>query len=185
MNIDKLINNGVNMDVVNNIDNWLLWYCDEDIAIHFDKKPKHITIEYPPNATKEQIEDIDKKPYVLTEDLYVKIQYDNDTSYLFLPKGYRWNGADIPFGAWELIISPDDPKIRLASCIHDFACSNHRFCRDDRYLSTKLLTSLCKETGISNAKVFLIFHTVDNYQKLFGKDKYGKKWGYYKKNNLL
>lgn len=172
---------GINKDAIN----WLLWYCDEDIAIFFDKEPKHNTIEYPPNATKEQIKDIDNKPYILEEDLYVKIQYKNNTSYLFIPKGYRWNGANIPVGVWALILNPDDPKIRLASCIHDFCCENHRDCRDDRYLSTMLLCSLCRVTGTPSYKVFLIFHSVDNYQKLFGKDQYGKKWGYYKKNNLV
>ena len=165
--------------------NWILWYYDIDIAIHFTSIPKHTTLEYMPNMTIDEIKSIDNKPYILEEELKVKVQYNNNTIYFTIPKGYRWNGANIPSFAWVLIANPDDPKIRLASMVHDFVCENHILCQDDRYLSTKLLCSLCKSTKMNNFKVSSIFHTVDNYQKLFGKDKYGKKWGYYKNNNLL
>lgn len=168
-----------------NIEQWVLWYADEDIAIFFDNIPDYGTLEYPPNATDEQIKDIDAKPYILNKNLRVKIQYKNETSYMFIPKGYRWNGANIPVGTWLLIANPDDPKILLASCIHDFVTENHTACRDDRYLSTMLLCCLCRVAHLAEYKIFLMFHAVDNYQKLFGRDQYGKKWGYYKKNNIL
>ena len=170
---------------MNNIIEWLLWYYDKDITISFDKTPDYDTLEYPPNATDEQIKDIDNKPYILNQELWVKIQYKNETSYIFIPKGYRWNGGNIPAGTWLLIANPDDPKIRLATLIHDFVTENHIYCRDDRYLSTMLLCCLCRVAHLAEYKVFLMFHSVDNYQKIFGRDQYGKKWGYYKKNNLI
>ena len=170
---------------MNNIIEWLLWYYDKDITISFDKTPDYDTLEYPPNATDEQIKDIDNKPYILNQELWVKIQYKNETSYIFIPKGYRWNGGNIPAGTWLLITNPDDPKIRLATLIHDFVTENHIYCRDDRYLSTMLLCCLCRVAHLAEYKVFLMFHSVDNYQKIFGRDQYGKKWGYYKKNNLI
>ena len=83
-----------------NVEQWVLWYADEDIAIFFDDIPDYDTLEYPPNATDEQIKDIDAKPYILSKNLRVKIQYKNETSYMFIPKGYRWNGGNIPAGTW-------------------------------------------------------------------------------------
>lgn len=167
------------------MDNWILWYHDPDIAISFNCIPHHSTLEYTPESTTDDIKDIDNKPYILDKELKIKVQYKNDTTFITIPQGYRWNGANIPSFAWVLIANPDDPKVRLASMVHDFCCENHVVCRDDRYLSTKLLCSLCKSAKLNTLKVSTMFHTVDNYQKLFGKDKYGKKWGYYKKNNLL
>lgn len=167
------------------MNNWILWYCDPDIAIFFNGIPNHTTLEYTPKATTDEVKDIDSKPYILNKELKIKIQYKNETTFITIPKGYRWNGANIPSFAWVLIANPDDPKVRLASMVHDFCCENHVVCRDDRYLSTKLLCSLCKSAKMNTLKVSTMFHTVDNFQKLFGKDKYGKKWGYYQKNNLL
>ena len=62
------------------MNNWILWYCDPDIAIFFNGIPNHTTLEYTPKATTDEIKDIDSKPYILNKELKIKIQYKNETS---------------------------------------------------------------------------------------------------------
>lgn len=162
--------------IIPNIKRWLCWYEDDRIKIEFSVKPERSTLDYPPNATDEQIADIDDKPYINKKDLWVKITYENIVSYFFINKGYRWNGANIPRGCWYLIGNPDDPKFWLASMIHDWLCEHHYDARDNRYLSTLILCSLCKVAKVKNWRISLMFHAVDNYQKVKGEDLEGEKW---------
>ncbi len=164
------------LQVAPNIKNYITWFSDERLKIEFNKKPHWDTLQYPPKATKEEIKDIDEKPYINLADLWVKITYKGIVSYFFIPKGYRWNGANIPRGCWYLIGNPDDPKFRLASMLHDWLCENHNDARNDRYLSTLILCSLCKVSGVQEWRISLMFHAVDNYQKVFGRDLKGDKW---------
>jgi len=174
------------LQVAPNIKHFITWFEDELIKIEFSTKPKWDTLQYPPlpeNPTEEQIEkrkkaiaDIDKKPYINLRDLWVRITYKGLTTYFFIEKGYRWNGANIPAGCWYIIGTPDDPKFRLASMIHDWLCEHHEDARDDRYLSTLIFCSLCKVSGVKEWRIFLMFHSVDNFQKVFGRDLKGDKW---------
>lgn len=166
----------MSLQVAPNIKNYITWFNDKKLKIEFSHEPKWDTLQYPPNATKEQIEDIDEKPYINLKDLWVKITYKDVVSYFFIPKGYRWNGANIPALAWYIIGTPDDPKFRLASMIHDWLCEHHDDARNDRYLSTIIFCSLCKVADVEDWQIFLAKHTVDNYQKVFGKDLKGDKW---------
>lgn len=168
--------------------NFITWFEDKRLKIEFNREPKTETLEYPPmpeNVTVEQfderkriIEDIDLKPYIVRHDLWIKITYNKKVSYIFIPKGYRWNGANIPSFAWVLIGTPDDPKFRLASMIHDWLCEHHEDARNDRYLCTLIFCSLCKVAGVTPWRVSLEFHAVDNFQKVAGRDLQGHKWNY-------
>lgn len=175
------------LQVAPNIKNYITWFKDDRLKIEFSGEPKWDTLKYPPlleNPTKEQlkehndkIKDIDEKPYICLKDLWVRIAYEGVVSHFFIHKGYRWNGANIPRGCWYLIGNPDDPKFRLASMLHDWLCENHNDARNDRYLSTLILCSLCKVSGVQEWRISLMFHAVDNYQKVFGRDLKGDKWG--------
>jgi hypothetical protein len=47
------------------------------------------------------------------------------TNTVRLPKGYRWNGADIPQLFWTLIgVSPTDRRSIIASGFHDLGCED-------------------------------------------------------------
>ena len=168
--------------------NFITWFKNDKIKIEFDRSPKTETLDYPPmpdNATPEEIEernkiidDIDEKPYIVRHDLWVRITYKGKVSYIFIPRGYRWNGANIPGFAWFIIGTPDDPKFRLASMIHDWLCEHHEDARNDRYLSTLIFCSLCIVAGVGPVDIFLVFHSVDNFQKVAGRDLQGHKWNY-------
>ena len=165
------------MQVAPNVSNWLRWFEDEQVKIEFDKIPKTNTLDYMPWAKKEEIKEVDEKPYINRVGLWVKITYRNKVIYFYIPKGYRWNGANIPALVWLIIGNPDDPKFRLASMIHDWLCEYHKDCGDDRYLSTIIFCGLLKVANVPDWKIFLCKHNVDNFQKLFGKDLNGNKWG--------
>ncbi len=118
-----------------------------------------------------------KKPFILTKDLEVCFEWKGKAGYFNITKGYDWNGANIPAGAWLIIGQPKEPRIRLASMVHDYMCEHHNVVNNDRYLSTAIFEALCKHFGrFNNFKCWAMFHSVDNFQKLFGKDLEGKKW---------
>jgi len=119
------------------------------------------------------------KPFYVSEDLKVEIDYyvkktETWKEYHFtIPKGYDWNGANVPPGFWLLIGQQKEPRFKVASCVHDYLCEHHDVIDNDRYLSTFIFESLCKECGGFNSlKCWAMFHSVDNYQKLC---RWGKK----------
>jgi len=125
----------------------------------------------------EELKEALKKPFIVLIDLEIGIEFENKYYYFCIPKGYCWNGANVPPCAWLLIGQQKEPRFKLASCVHDFLCENHAVINNNRYLSTLIFETLCKEFGRFNKlKCFLMFHTVDNFQKIFGKDLEGNKW---------
>lgn len=115
--------------------------------------------------TKEALE----KPFIVNYGFNVSIEYQNMSYSFTIPKGYTWNGANIPVFAWWLIGEKTDPRFRLASCIHDYMCENHYVVGYNRYLSTLVFETLCLYFGkFNDLKRWLMFHSVDNFQKFCG-----------------
>ena len=150
----------------------MLWYEDKNIKIEFDNIPCTTMLFPLPSMTKQEKEDIKKKPFLNKKPLYVKIIDKRNTKkiiYSFgIDKGYRWDGASIPRAFWRLIGSKTDPEFQIASLLHDKLCENHSFINNDRYLSTLVLIGCMKSADVCALKRWLIKHTVDNYQKLCG-----------------
>ncbi len=110
-----------------------------------------------------------KKPFYLSKNLTVQIDYKGDTELFTIPKGYDWNGANVPPFCWLLIGQQKEPRFKLASCVHDYICENKDVIGYDRYLSTLIFEALCEHFGRFNAvKRWAMFHSVDNFQKLQG-----------------
>ena len=109
------------------------------------------------------------KPFYVSEDLTVHIEYENKIYNFTIPKGYDWNGANVPPFAWLIIGQQKEPRFKLASCVHDYLCENKEVIEYDRYLSTLIFETLCEYFGRFNAlKRWAMFHSVDNYQKFKG-----------------
>lgn len=118
------------------------------------------------------------KPFFVCGDLKVKIEYDNESYSFTIEKDYDWNGANVPSFAWLIIGQQKEPRFKLASCIHDYLCEHHEVIGNNRYLSTLVFETLCEHFGRFNAfKRWAMFHSVDNWQKAFGKDLNKKRWG--------
>ena len=106
------------------------------------------------------------KPFYVTEDLNIIVEYEGKTYYFTIPKGYDWNGANVPSFAWVIIGQQKEPRFKLASCVHDFLCENKEVIDYNRYLSTLVFETLCEYFGrFNDFKRWVMFHTVDNFQK--------------------
>ena len=118
-----------------------------------------------------------KKPFVVTKGFKVLVLFEGRQYFFKIPKGYRWNGANVPSFAWILIGQRTDPRFKLASCIHDYMCEHHKVVDYNRYLSTLIFVTCCRHFGDFPAwKLFAMKHSIDNYQKVLGKDEEGKRW---------
>lgn len=145
----------------------ITWYSDEIVTIKFDRMPRTETLNATPYSTKEEIDDINKKPYLLLYGIDVQIEYQNKIYKFHIKTHYRWNGANIPFGLWNLIGSPSDNRFRIPSMLHDFVCENHDVIGYERYLSSIIFERLLRVAGVNNIKRKLMFLAVDNFQKIF------------------
>lgn len=100
------------------------------------------------------------------KELEIFIEYKENVYSFVIPKGYDWNGANVPAFAWLIIGQSKEPRFKLPSCVHDYMCEHHNVVGDDRYLSTLIFETLCEYFGRFNAfKRWAMFHSVDNYQK--------------------
>lgn len=154
----------------------LLWFENDKIKIELSQEPKTGQKQYLPYLTPEQIKEIDDKPYINEADIEIKITYKGRVNFFKIKEGYDWNGANVPVFAWYIVGSPDEPKLKFPSMVHDYLCEHHECARNDRYLSTLIFCSLLEVSKVNRLDRFLMFHAVDNFQKLYGKDLRGNKW---------
>ena len=109
------------------------------------------------------------KPFYVSDDINITVKYKEKVYYFTIPKGYDWNGANVPPFCWLLIGQQKEPRFKLASCVHDFMCENKNVVGNNRYLSTLIFETLCEYFGRFNSfKRWAMFHSVDNFQKFKG-----------------
>lgn len=145
-------------------------YSDKVLKIYFSETPK-VEIRYIlPWTTKEEIEEIKKKPFYCDNAIAVKIcdlKADKDYNFL-INKGYTWDGASIPRLFWRLIGAKTDNNFLIPSYIHDFLCENHFVIGYNRQLSSKVFKALLLSCGVSKIKSETMFLAVDNFQRFCG-----------------
>ena len=61
-----------------------------------------------------------------------------------------------------------DNRFLIPSLIHDVLCENHNYIDDDRYFSTIVFERLLFVSRVNPLNRWIIKHSVDNYQKMFG-----------------
>ena len=140
-----------------------------DLKICFDKynPEEYLADKCLVGLNKTELKKALKKPFIVLSDINLTIEYETDIYNFTIPKGYDWNGANVPSFAWVIIGQQKEPRFKLASCVHDFLCENKEVIDYNRYLSTLVFETLCQHFGRFNAlKRWLMFHSVDNYQKL-------------------
>lgn len=151
----------------------LEWYKDEEIGIFFSNEPQ-IDIRYITSYFDEKLKkEIKKKPFENKTDIDVLlIDYINDEGYEFkISKGYTWDGASIPRLFWRLIGSKTDNRYLVPSLIHDVLCENHDYVDNNRYFADKVFERLLYVSDVNAFSRWIIFHSVDNYQKFCGWEK--------------
>lgn len=143
------------------------WYEGDHVGIEFSDIPKVSMLFATPEMTRKEREAIEAKPFLNNEELQVKlVDYDKLKTYEFvIPKGYRWDGASIPRVFWRMIGSKTEPEFLIPSMIHDVLCENHRYVDNDRYFADKVFERLLYAAGVPAFHRWLMFHSVDNFQK--------------------
>ena len=146
------------------------WYVDNDLEIIFSQPPL-VGIRYViPSMDKAEKQSIKKYPFINRRDLTVMIRdKKKEVTHAFtIPKGFCFDGASIPRMFWRIIGSNTDNSFLVAALIHDVLCTNHQYVNNDRYLADKVFERLLYVAGVPAFKRWLMFHSVDNYQKFCG-----------------
>ena len=147
------------------------WYRDNQLAILFDIKPcVHMRYALPSMSQKEK-DNIRKYPFINCRDLRVQlIDYDKVKTYEFdIPKNYCWDGASVPRAFWRLIGAKTDPAFLIPSLCHDVLCEHHSYVNNDRYFADKVFERLLYVSGVPAFNRWLMFHSVEAFQKTVGK----------------
>ncbi len=118
--------------------------------------------------SKSEIKSAKKKPlYLKNSPVVLLFDKSKDKKYTFLiPEGYDWDGATISKFFYRLIGSREDIRFKIASLIHDFICENKQVVDYDRYFADKVFERLLKVADTWSFVRWLMFHSVDNFQKL-------------------
>jgi len=146
------------------------WYEGGYIGIQFDTRP-HVDVVYPePQMSDDEKKEAAEKPFICKNQVAVKLtDYFNEKTYKFtIPAGYRWDGASIPVLFWRIIGSKEDSRFLIPSMIHDILCENHGYVNNDRYFADRVFEKLLEVSGVCAFKRWLMFHSVDNWQKFQG-----------------
>lgn len=145
----------------------LEWYKDKNLEIYFSELPDISVLYVTPDDTKKEKRKIYKKPFKLENVLDVILKNnEKEKNFEFsIQKNYCWDGATIPRVFWRLVGAKTDPRFLIASLIHDVLCENHSYIDNDRYFATCVFERLLYVAGVCPFKRWLVFHSVDNFQK--------------------
>ena len=149
----------------------VLWYEDDKYKIEFDEMPdvevRHINRMY---MSKEEIKEIKKKPFILNNNVVATLEDKiKDVTYIFpMPENYCYDGASIPRFFWRLVGSKGDVRFLIAALIHDTLCENKDYVNNDRYFADKIFERCLYVSDTWAFTRWLMFHSVDNWQKFCG-----------------
>jgi len=144
------------------------WYKDKDLEIDFDKAPIVRMSTILPSMTTLEKQTINRFPFVCLNQIEVTIKYKENIYKFPIPKGYRWDGATIPRMFWRLVGAKTDPRFLIPSMVHDVLCENKFYVNNDRYLADKVFERLLFVANVPAFTRWLMFHSVDNFQKFNG-----------------
>lgn len=146
------------------------WYRDDDIGIYFTPEPCVTMRVILPSMLKVERISVTKYPFENKRRLAVELyDYKKEKKYSFvIHKHYCWDGASIPRIFWRLIGAKTDPRFLVPSLIHDVLCEDHAKVDNDRYFADKVFERLLYCSKVNAISRWLMFHSVDNFQKFQG-----------------
>ena len=148
----------------------IFYYSDDELRVESDLKPKITVRAFFPNDTKEVRQIKKKKPYLLENDVSFKITWKKKVFNVHFEEYYTWDGASIPFVFRPLIGGKGGLEFLLPSMVHDKLCERRDYIDNNRNLSSRIFRALLISTGVGKFRANIMYHAVDNYQKL-------KSWG--------
>ena len=153
---------------------YISWQDDEVCRIGFSEIPdignKEINVKVMSEAA---IKAAKKKPLFLKNavDVCLIDKIKNKTYTFTIKMYYDYDGASIARIFWRLIGSKENIEFKVAALIHDVLCENHHYVDNDRYFADRVFERLLEVGDVGPFRRWLMFHTVDNFQKFCGWDK--------------
>lgn len=151
---------------------YIIWQDDNYSTVCFSSVPKILNKEINKGVmNKAEIKQAKAKPLFLKDKIEV-ILNDNKKNKVYhfeIPAKYDYDGATIPRLCWRLIGSKESIEFKVAALIHDVLCENHEYVNNDRYFADKVFERLLEVGDVSALKRWIMFHTVDNTQKIIGR----------------
>lgn len=147
----------------------IIW-CDKlELKITSNIEPRTTVRKPVPTDTIEEREDKKQKPYLNKKNVVFTVDYLGTIYIIDIPKGYTWNGTNC-------LGLQYNPKLLTASMVHDYLCERHYVVANDRQLSSMIFRELGIASGVNKPFMYIAYHCVDNFQKIFGRDLKGRKW---------
>lgn len=145
----------------------IIW-CNKDyLTIISDKEPKTAVLKPLPSDNFLEREAKKEKPYLNKLEVTFTVNYLGTVYVIDIPRGYTWNGANIPRCFWCLIGSMGESSFLDASMVHDILTEKKCLVAYDRQLSSMIFRELLIASGVSKFKANIMYKAVDIYQKLF------------------
>ena len=117
------------------------------------------------NEDKDKIKDKNRKQFITCNATKLTILFDDDTKLvLYAPRGYKFDGATIPFN-----IGKGNMKLLIPALFHDIMCDNKSFVDYDRNLASRIFKAALISCGVNKATAQVMYLAVETYQKMFGK----------------
>ena len=137
-----------------------------------EKEIKKVILSNPPhihtrtvlfNEQEEIIEDKNKKQFITCKETTLTVKYtDNSEITITAPKGYKFDGATIPFG-----IGKGDMKLLIPALFHDIMCDNKAVINYNRKQADLIFKECLVECGVNRILAQLMYLAVEAYQILF------------------
>lgn len=153
---------------------YINWQDDKCCRVGFSEIPdvgnKNINKKV---MTRAEIKSAKKKPLYLKNTIEVCLidKIKNKTYIFAIEAGYDYDGASIARIFWRIVGSKENIEFKIAALIHDVLCENHHYVDNDRYFADRVFERLLEVGDVGSFRRWVMFHTVDNFQKFCGWDK--------------
>lgn len=146
----------------------ITWCNSSSITIKSDIEPS-VSVRMPSkNDTEEEIINKREKPYINNERILFDVKYKGKSICFVIPKGFKYDGASIPFGFRWIIGAKGSDEFMVAALVHDWLCEHHACIANNRLLSSIIFRELLLASHVGKVRAYTMFYAVDNFQRLFG-----------------
>jgi hypothetical protein len=123
-----------------------------------------------PSMTDKEKQKAAEYPFINCSSLKVRITYYGQQCEFHVPKGFRWDGATIPWFVWWIVGSKTENRYRLPSMIHDYMCNNKYVVNFNRKLSSDVFRALLRANAVAKWRVAVMYFFVELCQKYWVKE---------------
>jgi hypothetical protein len=123
-----------------------------------------------PSMTDKEKQKAAEYPFINCSNLKVRITYHGQQYEFHVPKGFRWDGATIPWFVWWIVGSKTENRYRLPSMIHDYMCNNKYVVNFNRKLSSDVFRALLRANAVAKWRIGVMYFFVELCQKYWVKE---------------